>query len=192
VTSPLKMIGAIGRIGDKPESLTPQPIAFLPGRTTWADGEEQKLAPLASLLARAPGLRLHLRGEAGDADRRWLREQALRAKLEEQSGFLDAVRHLGERGARTAVLAALTARAAGTPADVPAEHQAWFEAQVVAQSVDDGALRQLAAARASAVQAKLAGGQGVAADRVILDDAIATGARPAVVVGLGSPAPAGC
>ena len=156
-----------------------------------AAGEDQKLAPLASLLAKAPGLRLHLRGTAGDQDGRWLREQALRAKLEQESGGFGAIRHIGERGARRDVLAALTARAAGTPAEIPAEHQTWFETQVAAQSVDDAALRELATARAAAVRAKLASGQGVDAERVILDDPPATdpAASPAVVVGLGAPAP---
>jgi hypothetical protein len=191
VTSPLKLIGAVASIGDKPASLTPQPIAFLVGRADLAAGEDQKLAPLASLLAKAPGLRLHLRGTAGDQDRRWLREQALRAKLEQESGGFGAIRHIGERGARRDALAALTARAAGTPAEIPAEHQTWFETQVAAQSVDDSALQQLATARATAVRAKLASGQGVDAERVIIDDppAIDPAASPAVVVGLGSPAP---
>ncbi len=191
VTSPLKLIGAVARIGDKPAALAPQPIGFLPGRATLADGEEQKLAPLASLLAKAPGLRLHLRGEAGDLDRRWLREQALRAKLERESGGLGAVRHIGERGVRRDVLAALTARAAGTPGEIPAEHQTWFETEVAAQNVDDAALQQLAAARATMVQSKLASAEGVAAERVVLDEARASdpAARPAVVIGLGSPAP---
>ncbi len=191
VTSPLKLVGAVAHIGDKPASLAPQPIAFLAGRTVFAKGEEAKLGPLASLLAKAPALRLHLRGEAGEEDRRWLREQALRAKLEKESGVLGTLRHLGERGARTAVLAALTSRAAGTPADVPAEHREWFEQQVAAQSVDDAALRQLAAARATSVRATLASGQGVGPERVVVDDPLAGGpaARSMVAVGLGGPAP---
>jgi hypothetical protein len=191
VTSPLKLVGAVARIGDKPASLTPQPIVFPAGRAELPAGEEPKLAPLASLLARAPGLRLHLRGHAGDEDRRWLREQALRAKLEQESGGFGAVRHLGERGVRRDVLAALTARADGKPGEIPAEHQAWFEEQVAAQTVDDAALQQLAAARAAAVGAKLASGEGVEAARIVRDDAaVAPAARPEVVVGLGSPAPA--
>ena len=191
VTSPLKLIGAVARIGDKPTALTPPPLAFLPGRVALADGEAEKLAPLASLLAKAPGLRLHLRGEVGDLDRRWLREQALRAKLEQESGGLGAVRHIAERAVRKEVLRVLTARAAGTPTEVPAEHQAWFEAQVAAQDVDAATLRELASARAAMVQAKLASGEGVAAERVVLDEVLATNpaARSAVAVGLGSPAP---
>jgi len=191
VTSPLKLIGAVARIGDKPASLAPQPLVFLAGRAELAAGEEPKLAPLASLLGQAPGLRLHLRGEAGDTDRRWLREQALRAKLEKESGVFGSVRHVAERGPRKAALAALTDRAAGKTADIPAEYHEWFEAAVAQQNVDDAALEALAAARATVVQAKLASGQGVEAKRVLLDDPRTNdpAARPVVAVGLGSPAP---
>jgi hypothetical protein len=190
VTSPLKLIGAVARIGDKPASLAPPPIVFLAGRDTLADGEAQKLAPLASLLGAAPGLRLHLRGEAGDEDRRWLREQALGATLAQESGVVGTLRHIGERGARTAVLAALMARAEGRAGEIPAQHQAWFAAQVAAQTVPDSALQQLAAARATAIQQQLASDQGVATTRVVLDDPVSinAAARPVVTIGLGSAA----
>jgi hypothetical protein len=86
------------------------------------------------------------------------------------------------------VLEALTARATGTPAEIPAERQEWFEAQVAAQHVDDAALKQLATARATAVGAKLTSSKGIDAARIVFDDpAIEPGARPAVAVGLGSP-----
>lgn len=191
VTSPLKLIGAVAHLGEKPVSLAPAPIVFQPGRDAMAAGEDQKLEQLGSLIAAAPGLTLHLRGETGGEDRRWLQEQALRAKLEDERGVVGSLRHIGERGPRSAVLAALTARAAGTPADVPAEHQAWFEAQVAAQSVPEAALRALAAARAAAVRTRLQSGAGVAAERLVIDDAAPDdlAARPAVAVGLGAPAP---
>ncbi|MCC6766024.1 MAG: DUF748 domain-containing protein [Deltaproteobacteria bacterium] len=190
VTSPLKLIGAVARIGDKPASLAPPPLAFAPGRATLVDGEVPKLAPVASLLAEAPGLTLHLRGEAGNADRRWIQEDALRAKLEKESSGLGALRYVGERGARKAVLAALTARAEGTPGDIPAEHQPWFDAAVAEQSVDDDALRQLASARATEVRTKLASGQGVDASRVVLDEpAVDASACSVVAIGLGTAAP---
>lgn len=189
VTSPLKLIGAVAHIGDKPAALAPPPLAFLPGRPTLADGEVAKLAPLGGLLARAPGLRLHLRAEVGDADLRWLREQALRAKLESESGVLGSVRHIGERGARKAVLAALTARADGKPGDVPAEYQEWFEKAVAEQGIDEGAPRALADARITALRAQLASEQGIAAGRLVVDDPRLddAAARPTVAIGLGAP-----
>jgi hypothetical protein len=191
VTSPLKLIGAVTRIGEKPAAVTPGPVAFLAGRAVMADGEPAKLDSLASLLGRAPGLRLHLRGEAGDADRRWLREQALRAKLEAESGVFGSVRHVAERGARKAALAALTARAEGQAGEIPAEHREWFETKVGEQQVDDAALRTLAEARAAEVQKKLASGQGIDAPRLVLDEPrLDAAARPVVAIGLGAPAPA--
>src|SRR6185436_2232971 len=106
----------------------------------------------------------------GEDDRRWLREQALKAKLEKEGGVVGQLRHIGERGARTAVLAALTARAEGRDEPVPPEHQPWFEAQVAAQSVPDEALRELATARATVVQTELGKAHGVAKTRTVLDE----------------------
>lgn len=191
VTSPLKLIGAVTRIGEKPAAVTPGPLAFLAGRATLADGEPEKLASLASLLGRAPGLRLHLRAQIGDADRRWLREQALRAKLEAESGVFGSVRHIGERSARKAALAALMARADAKPGEIPAEHQEWFEAAVAEQPVDDAALRALAEARTTEVRTKLASGQGVDAAHLVLDEPRLgdPAVNPAVAIGLGAPAP---
>ncbi len=191
VTSPLKLVGAVANLGEKPASLTPQPIVCQPGRIDLATGEDTKLAQLGSLLAAAPGLKLHLRGETGEEDRRWLREQALRAKLERESGVVGTVRYIAERGARSATLAVLAERADGKAAEIPAEYTAWFEAQVAAQEVADATLQALAAARAKSVQSRLESGGGVGADRVLVDDESPedVGARPVVAIGLGSPAP---
>jgi hypothetical protein len=191
VTSPLKLIGAVARLGEKPASLTPSPIIFQSGRDSFATGEDTKLEQLGNLLAAAPGLTLHLRGQTSDEDRRWLQEQTLRAKLERESGVIGSIRHIGERGARSSVLEVLEARAHGKPAEIPAEHQAWFEAQVAAQSVPDAALQELAAARARNTSARLERTQGIAADRVLLDEVTPQdlAAQPGVAVGLGSPPP---
>jgi hypothetical protein len=188
VTSPLKLIGAVAHLGEKPASLAPQPIAFPPGRNEVATGEDAKLSQLASLLAAAPGLKLHLRGEAGDEDRRWLREQQLKAKLERESGVIGSVRHIGERGARGAVLEVLQARADGKTAEVPEEHKAWFEEQVAAQEVPDAQLKTLAAARAGNVETRLASSQGVGKERIVVDDPVPNpSAHPVVAIGLGAP-----
>ncbi len=191
VTSPLKLIGAVANIGEKPASLSPAPIAFDPGRPTIAAGEDAKLEQLGRLLAAAPGVKLHLRGETSAEDRRWLQEQALRAKLENESGVLGSVRHIAERGPRAATLTVLQARANGTAAEIPEEHKAWFEAQVAAQNVADTALRALAAARVQSARSRLTSGQGIADARLLVDDTTPPdlAARPAVAVGLGSPPP---
>ncbi|HEY2388823.1 MAG TPA: DUF748 domain-containing protein [Candidatus Binatia bacterium] len=188
VTSPLKLVGAVAHLGEKPASLAPQPIVFPAGRSDMPASEDAKLSQLASLLGAAPGLKLHLRGEAGDEDRRRLREQLLKAKLERESGVIGTVRHIGERGARGAVLGVLQARAEGKTADVPEEHKAWFEEQVAAQEVPDEQLKTLAAARAANVGARLASSQGVGKDRIVVDDpAVDAKAHPTVTIGLGAP-----
>jgi hypothetical protein len=191
VTSPLKLVGVVANLGQKPESLTPSPIVFDAGRDALAPGEDKKLEQLGGLLAAAPGLALHIRGETSSEDRRWLQEQALRAKLENESGVVGSLRHITERGARRAALETLAARAEGKPAEIPEEHRAWFEAEVGAQTVPDTALQELAAARARRVRSQLESGQGINADRVPVDETTADdlGARPVVAVGLGSPPP---
>ena len=191
VTSPLKLIGAVAKIGEKPASLSPSPIAFDPGRDTVATGEDAKLDQLGHLLAAAPGVKLHLRGETSAEDRRWLQEQALRAKLEKESGVLGSVRHIAERGPRTAALAVLQARAEGKAAEIPEEHKAWFEAQVSAQNVADTALHDLAAARVQSARSKLTSREGIAEARLLVDETTAPdlAARPVVAVGVGSPPP---
>jgi len=191
VTSPLKLIGAVAHIGEKPASISPSPIAFDAGRATVAAGEDAKLDQLGHLLAAAPGVKLHLRGETSAEDRRWLQEQALRAKLEKEGGVLGSVRHITERGPRAAALAVLQARAAGKAAEIPEEHKAWFEAQVTAQTVADAALHELAAARVQSARTKLTGSEGIAEARVLVDDTTPPdlAARPVVAVGLGAPPP---
>ncbi len=190
VTSPLKLIGAVASIGDKPASLVPPPIVFAPGRDVLAPGEAEKLAQLGKLLAAAPGLKLHLRGETSKEDRRWLKEQALRAKLESERGVMGTLRHITERGERAAVLEVLTARADGKAAAVPEEHAQWFEEQVDAQQVPDAVLHQLAATRAATLQADLERDHGIAKGRVLLDatEADDLDARPVVAIGLGAEA----
>jgi len=188
VTSPLKLIGAVASIGDKPASLAPQPLVFAPGRDVLAEGEDAKLEEVTKLLAAAPALSIHLRGETSDEDRRWLQEQALRAQLEEESGVLGSIRHVAERGERRAVLAVLNDRAEGKPAEVPEEYTAWFEEKVKAQSVPDSALADLAAARAKVIQTVIVD-DGIAAERVPIDEATPDdlAARPVVALGLGAP-----
>ncbi|HVP30247.1 MAG TPA: DUF748 domain-containing protein [Myxococcota bacterium] len=190
VTSPLKLIGAVASIGDKPSAIVPEPFVFEPGRDTLAEGEDAKLDQLGKLLAASPVLTIHLRGETSAEDRRWLQEQALLEKLDQESGVVGTLRHITERGERVAVLETLRARAEGQSAEVPAEYQDWFEAQVKAQPVSDAALKQLASARVTSIRSRLESDYGVATDRLVLDDTGAQdlAARPVVALGLGGEA----
>src|SRR6185369_13876952 len=89
-------------------------------------------------------------------DSRWISEQELRKKLEKESGVLGSLRHIGEGDEREAALEVLKARAEGKSADMPAEHQAWFDAQVAQFPVTDAKLLELATERANWVRSQIA------------------------------------
>ncbi|HBZ69836.1 MAG TPA: hypothetical protein DEP35_08925 [Deltaproteobacteria bacterium] len=194
IASPLKLITAVAEIGGKAENLAPKALAFLPGRTELAPGEADRVDQIAALLVRSPGLRLHLQGDTGPEDDRWLREQALRTRLEGGEGLAGRLRGLTtERGERKAALAYLADRAAGKDTTLPEEYKPWFEAKVAAEVVPQENLQSLAAQRAARVQSLLVEGSGIAADRIVLDPPSREGAQgqPSVALGLGAaPRPA--
>jgi Domain of Unknown Function (DUF748) len=189
IASPLKLISAVAGIGGKVEDLTPKALAFLPGRTDFAPGEADRVDQIAALMARSPGLHLHLRGDTGPDDDRWLREQALRARLEGGDTIGARLRALTtERGETKAALAYLNDRAAGKDTALPDEDKAWFEAKVAAEVVLPGDLQKLAEQRAARVQSLLVEGSAISADRVIIDTSagdIGKG-QPCVALGLGA------
>ncbi|MEW6267745.1 MAG: DUF748 domain-containing protein, partial [Thermodesulfobacteriota bacterium] len=189
VTSPLKMIMAVGTAGGKVESATPQTIAFRPGRAELAPGGEDLLERLAALLERSPGLRIELRGRAGGEDERWLREQALREEIEQSSGLWGSMLHVGELDEREAVLPVLQKRAEDEPADVPEEARAWFEERVAEQTVPAGRVAELAGERAELVRAALVERHGIATERVAIAEAEASSTgqeAPEVALALGA------
>ena len=191
-TSPLKLIGAVAEIGQKPASLTPQPVSFAPGRTREADGEAAKVEQLGKFLSATAALRLRLHGETSDEDRRWLAEQKLRAKIEAESGFMGAVRHIGEGDDREAALAYLQARAEDKLAELPEHHTGWFDTELGKQQVPDSELRALAQQRAEAIRDRLLENHKIAAERIVLDPIAPEdlAARPAVTVTLETATPA--
>jgi hypothetical protein len=189
ITSPLKLITAVAELGGKAENLTPKALSFLPGRSELAPGESDRVDQIAALMARSPGLHLHLRGDTGAEDDRWLREQALRTQLEGGGGIGARLRALTtERAATKAALAYLTDRAAGKDTPLPDEYKPWFEEKVAAQVVPPADLQKLAAQRAVVVQSLLVQGNGITQDRIIVDapgEDVAKG-QPAVAIGLGA------
>ncbi|HTF35981.1 MAG TPA: DUF748 domain-containing protein [Myxococcota bacterium] len=189
ITSPLKLITAVAEMGGKVENLTPKALGFLPGRTEFAPGEAERVDQIAALMARSPGLHLHLRGDTGSEDDRWLREQALRARLEGGDSIGGRLRALTtERGQTKAALAYLTDRAAGKDTPLPDEYKAWFEEKVAKEVAPPGDLQKLAEQRAARVQSLLVEGSGIAPDRVIVDAPAGDVAKgqPSVAVGLGA------
>jgi hypothetical protein len=192
LTSPLKLITAVAEIGDKVENLTPKALGFLPGRTEFGPGEADRVDQLAGLMARSPGLHLHLRGDTGPEDDRWLREQALRTRLEGGDTIGGRLRAMTtERGETKAVLAYLSDRAAGKETPLPDQYKAWFEGKVAQEAVPAADLEKLAEQRAVRVQSILVEGNGVAQDRVVVippAGEVAKG-QPAVAIGLGTAPP---
>ena len=189
ITSPLKLITAVAEIGGKVENLTPKALGFLPGRAEFAPGEAERVDQIAGLMARSPGLHLHLRGDTGPEDDRWLREQALRARLEGGDSIGGRLRALTtERGETKAALAYLTDRAAGKDTPLPDEHKAWFEEKVSKEVVPPADLQKLAEQRAARVQSLLVEGSAIAPDRVVVDASAGDVAKgqPSVALGLGA------
>jgi uncharacterized protein involved in outer membrane biogenesis len=189
IASPLKLISAVAEMGGQAENLAPKALAFLPGRVDLAPGEADRIDQLAGLMARSPGLHLHLRGDTGPEDDRWLREQALRAQLEGGGGIGQRLRALTtERAETKAVLAYLADRAAGKDTPLPDEYKAWFEEKVGAEVVPPADLQKLAEQRAAKVQSLLVEGSGIAQERVVIDPSpedLAKG-QPSVAIGLGA------
>jgi len=189
ITSPLKLITAVAELGGKAENLAPKALSFLPGRAELAPGESDRVDQIATLMARSPGLHLHLRGDTGAEDDRWLREQALRMQLEGGGGIGARLRALTtERGATKAALAYLADRAAGKDTPLPDQYKPWFEDKVAAEVVPPADLQKLAAQRAAAVQSLLVQGSGIAPDRIIVDapgEDVAKG-QPGVAIGFGA------
>jgi hypothetical protein len=185
-TSPLKLIGAVAEIGQTPTSLTPPPVSFALGRNREEEGEAAKIDRLGKFLSSSTALVLRLHGETSDDDRRWLAEQKLRSTIEAESGLMGSVRHIGEGGDREAALAYLEARAEDKPAELPEDHQPWFDAALAKQKVTDDDLRALARQRAEAVRDRLLSVTKVAPGRIVIDPIAPEdlAARPAVSITL--------
>jgi hypothetical protein len=192
LASPLKLVSAVASVGGRVESITPEPILFLAGRSELAADQSARVEQLAGLLASSPALRLDLEGVCAAEDERWLAEQALLRQLESEGG-LTALRNLRERGERNAVLAYLRARAEGGSTDLDARQGAWLEAKLAARTLEPAACHALALARAEALAKLLVEEHGVAPERVAARAGEpGTAAQPSVVVGFGAvdaPAP---
>ena len=189
IASPLKLITSVAEIGGKVENLTPKALGFLPGRAEFALGEADRVDQIAALMARSPGLHLHLQGDTGPEDDRWLREQALRARLEGGDSLGGRLRALTtERAPSKAALAYLTGRAAGKDTPLPDEYKAWFEEKVAQEVVPPADLQKLAEERAARVHSLLVEGSAISQDRVIVDASAGDVGKgqPAVALGLGA------
>jgi len=188
ITSPLKLLGAVAGGGGQGEALEPAPLPSLPGRPDFAPDATEPLRQLAELVASRPALGLQLTGQASADDARWLREQALRAKLA-APGLVGSIASLPERAARKRVLDALTARAADKPGDLSAEDAKRLDEWVAALPAPSSEeLTRLARARGERAVAVLGNDYGIDPKRLTARDpkVDASGGKPGVLVGLGA------
>jgi hypothetical protein len=192
ITSPLKIVGAVAGLGSGSSGLLePQPVPALAGLVEPTPEGLEQIGKLADLLASRPSIGLDLRGQVGEADLRWLREQALRAKLEAGPGIIGAVAGLPTRRARKRILEALVDRRGGKPGDLSPEDGARMEEwlkEIPEPSADE--IRRLADERAKHVAALLREEHGIDERRLraaASESRTASDAKPGVAVTIGLP-----
>ncbi len=187
LASPLKLLGAVVREGQV-QSLEPGPIVFLPGTTTLAPDGEARVGELERLLTQAPTLKLVLRGEVADADVRVLRERALLALLEKDTG-LRGLANLGEIQTRQVVRSYLEAVRDGTkPSPLSDEDRTWLTNQLAALPEPESALEELARARSDVARRTLLQRPQIKEEQVVLGDPVGEPGPeiPSVAVELGA------
>lgn len=190
VTSPLKMLGAVGDlVAGGGGSILPEPIPCRPGLPAVEASAGERVQQLGGALGGAPALRISLHGMAGGPDVRALQEAAVLADLNAKQGVLGGLKNLANRSERNAIRDFLTARAAGGSApELDPEYQKTLDEWAQAKTISDDQLRQLATARAEGVKTALVTGQGVDAARVAVGDPEVDRekGKPAVRIGFGS------
>ncbi len=148
-TSPLKMGGfalsALGVGGPAAE-----PLASAPGGVAWLEGEDDRIAASAALLAARPQLGLSLRGQSGPADEPTTAEAVLVETLGAGGDLpdLDGVGRLERRR----IAGALRARARGEPGALGEEDTALLARYVASVEVPPARLEALAQRRAEAAR----------------------------------------
>jgi len=189
LASPLKLLGAV-TVGDdgKIQSVQPSPIAFKAGSTDVSEKTQAKLVSLGKGLGISKQYDLTLTGQASAKDRLARQQAAVLADLERPPGFFARVRRLGSGEEREAIKAALVARAAGKKGTLPPAEQATLDEWLAEKRVSDDELRTLARQRAERVRDVLVA-EGVASERIRLDDPVVDAPKPAVNVALAQEKP---
>lgn len=186
LTSPLKMLGALGSGvggllggGDGPAI---RPIASEPGRAAPAEGAHERFEGLAKLLGERPQLALRLRGRTGDADRPLVAQRILAERIESGEGLPEIPDGAGFF-ARRRIENALRERAAGEPGELDPEDEALLARYVAAVDVPEERLAELARARAEALREEIVREAGVDGARLLVGAPAAPG-DPGVVLEL--------
>jgi len=189
VTSPLKMLGAVGDlVAGGGGSILPEPIPCTPGLPAVDAAAGERVQQLGGALGGAPALKITLHGMAGGPDVRALEEAAVLADLNAKQGVLGGIKNLANRSERNAIRDVLTARATGGKApDLDPEYQKTLDEWAQAKTISDDQLRQLANARAAGVKSALVAGQGADPARVAVGEPEVDRekGKPAVRIGFG-------
>ncbi len=156
LTSPLKMLGAVIRPGEKAGIGTPEPIPFAAGSDTLLGEAVERLEGMAQVLSGQPALVLELQPVASPADERRLRELALLDEIDRE-GVLGTLRSLPRRASMNAVREFLS-KGEGT-LDEPA--QALLDERIAGIALPPDRLQQLAAARLDRVRTQLRDAHGI-------------------------------
>jgi hypothetical protein len=159
LASPLKLVGFVAGGFGKAGPLVPGPISFQLGRAELSKEGTKAVDGLVKLMKERPAVGVELETAATPRDARWLREQALLRKWDEE-GFFGGLLALTRRGTRTRVREALAERAAGGTGELSPE-----DAQALEQWLDEipettpEQLQDLAARRLAAVAERLQAAQ---------------------------------
>jgi hypothetical protein len=166
IESPLKLVGGVIGIGGKPGAIAPAPIAFRLGQAQPTDAGAESIEHLAGFLNSRPAMGVELDTAITSDDVRWLREQALRGKWQEEGIAQKALAFVTQRGPRERIGSYLAARAEGEKAELSPEDAATLQQELDKHPPpSDDQLRALAQARLAAVDAALQG-KGIDATRI--------------------------
>jgi len=183
LTSPLKMLGAVGSgIGGLLGGGGVPTIATEPGASEPKEGQDERYEGLVRLLAERPQLALRLRGRTGDADRPLVAQRILAEQIEAGQG-LPAIADGAGFLARRRISNALEERARGKEGALEPEDEQLLGRYVAAVQVSDERLAALARARAEAVRAQAVSEFGIAPGRLAIGDPAPAG-DPGVVLEL--------
>lgn len=166
ITSPLKILGAITMVGGKVADIRPKPVPFRPGTSTIAKSALVQVDEIGDVLAASPAVKIELIGQAGPDDVRGLRERAVLAELQEESGFVRGLRNLVGAG-RDSIQSALES---GDTSALGPEDRARLDELAAEHEVTDDQLVALARERATALRERLVEGDGVPEDQLSIGE----------------------
>lgn len=165
ITSPLKMLSVVTMLGDKVGDITPMPVEFEPGKAEITKSASEKADKIGDVLASTPLIKIELVGRANAADVRGLKELAVLADMEGESGFFGGLRNLASGGTRNAIRTALED---GDVASLSESERESLDDLLYEKTVEDADLTKLANARAKKLYDILIEDDGVPEEQVTI------------------------